>query len=230
MSPDGRAGPQGLAAELAGAQLVVHAVVRNRHTEGLFDALQGLGNGPAFRLVGSGEIAAVVTSRTADSDEAESLSRHARLVARLLRRRSVVPIPNGLVAEGDEAVRGFLDAQRVPLLEALDFLEDGYELRLHVSAQGAAPTEDRLRTIAHHVYEQLQRQARAARILSEGGAERILSAAFLISRTEWIGFVEQISDWEGRYPAIRLDVTGPWAAWDFVQVMTAGQAGQREET
>ena len=205
-----------------GSSLAIHAVVRNRLSEMALDVVQGMGAGPEYRLVDSGELAAVVTDEDGPMKPAEALRRHGRIVARLLRRSSIVPIPIGLIASDEGAVRAFLERQRVPLLEALEYLEDGYELRLHLSARRAGHSEDQLRTVAHHVYEQLQRQARAARILTEGGGEGLLSAAFLIPRSEWIRFVEQVADWEGRYPSVRMDVTGPWAAWDFVHVMPAG--------
>jgi hypothetical protein len=201
--------------------LTVHAVVRNRVSERALDAVQGVGDGLEYRLVEFGALAAVVTDAV-DPPEPDVLRRHGRIVARLLRRSSIVPLPLGFVARDEDVVRVFLEGQRVPLLEALEYLEDGYELRLHLSARTGGHSEDQLRTVAHHVYEQLQQQARAARILSEGGSERLLSAAFLIPRSEWIRFVEQVSDWEGRYPAVRMDVTGPWAAWDFIHVMPAG--------
>jgi len=222
---NGAAGDAARGERRGATALMIHAVVRNRRTEALLDVLQGMKGGADFRLVGSGELAAVVTERRPEEDEEATLRKHARVVSRLLRRSSVVPIPAGLEAVDDEAVRGFLQGQRIPLVEALDFLEDGYELRLHVSARGPGPSEDRLRAVAHHVYEQLQQHSRAARILSEGGGDRILSAAFLIPRGEWIAFVEQIADWEERYSAMRMDVTGPWAAWDFVHVM-AGRTGE----
>jgi len=214
----------------AGSRLAIHAVVRNRLSERALDAVQGVSEGSGYRLVDLGELAAVVTDMDGPMEPDEALRRHGRIVARLLRRSSIVPVPMGLIARDEGAVRAFLGAQRVPLLEALEYLEDGYELRLHLSARTAGHGEDQLRTVAHHVYEQLQRQARAARILSEGGGERLLSAAFLIPRSEWIRFVEQVADWEGRYPAVRMDVTGPWAAWDFVHVMPVGlPATAREE-
>ena len=199
--------------------LIVHAVVRNRRTESALDSLQGRGGGPEYALVGAGDLAAVVTDDSIDPGSREAIREHGRIVARLLRRSSVVPVPAGLRARDEAAVTEFLERQRIPLLEALDFLEDGYELRLHLAARGEGQAEDRLRAVAHHVYEQLQGQSRAARILEEGGRDRILSAAFLIPRNEWIRFVEQIADWESRYPAVRMDVTGPWAAWDFVHIM-----------
>lgn len=207
--------------------LVIHAVVRNRRSEAALDALQDRGTAPPYALVSAGDLAAVVTR--AGSEAVDDIREHARIVARLIRRSSVVPVPAGLHARDESAVIEFLKRQRISLLEALDFLEDAYELRLHVAARGRpVEAEERLRSVAHHVYEQLQRQARAARILEEGGPDRVLSAAFLIQRSEWIRFVEQIADWEGRYPAIRLDVTGPWAAWDFVHVMGT-EDGSAEE-
>ena len=213
-----------------GVTLSVHAVVRNRMSEKALDAVQGVGDGLRYRMVGAGDLAAVVSAASPASDSPDELRRHGRIVAGLLRRSSLVPVPLGVVATDEEAVREFLEARRVPLREALDYLEDAYELRLHLSARGGPGSAgDELRTVAHHVYEQLQRQARAARILTEGAGERILSAAFLIQRDEWIRFVEQITDWEGRYPAVRMDVTGPWAAWDFVHVMTAGDPAEPRE-
>jgi hypothetical protein len=215
----------------AGPGLSIHAVVRNRVSERALDAVQGIGDGLEYRLVEFGALAAVVTDADDPPVAADVLRQHGRIVARLLRRSSIVPLPLGFDARDEEAVRGFLEGQRVPLLEALEYLDDGYELRLHLSARSAAHSEDQLRTVAHHVYEQLQHQARAARILSEGGIDRLLSAAFLIPRGEWIRFVEQVSDWEGRYPGVRMDVTGPWAAWDFVHLMSAGlPATSREDS
>jgi hypothetical protein len=199
--------------------LVIHAVVRNRKSEAALDALQDRAVEPDYSTVSSGDLTAIVTEELNAPGSQAAVSAHGRIVARLIRRSSVVPVPAGLQARDEAAVIAFLERQRIPLLEALDFLEDGYELRLHLAARGPGETEDRLRAVAHHVYEQLQRQAKAARILEEGGRERILSAAFLIPRNEWIRFVEQIADWEGRFPTVRMDVTGPWAAWDFVHVM-----------
>lgn len=210
--------------------LIIHAVVRNRRSETALDSLRSRGDAPTYTLVNAGGLTAVVTDDPADPRSTDTIREHGRIVERLLRRSSVVPVPAGLHAQDEDAVRAFLEQQKIPLLDALDFLEDGYELRLHLSARGAGQTQDRLRTVAHHVYEQLQGQARAARILEEGGPERILSAAFLIPRNEWIRFVEQVADWEGRYPAVRMDVTGPWAAWDFVHVMgVPGDADSRRD-
>lgn len=208
--------------ENAGPGLLIHAVVRNRVSEKALDALRGTGDGLEYRLVDIGGLAAVVTDALDAPDPPDMLRRHGRIVARLLRRSSVVPVPVGFGARDEGAVRAFLEGQRVLLFEALDYLDDGYELRLHLSARSGGHGQDQLRAVAHHVYEQLQGQARAARILSEGGTERLMSAAFLIPRSEWIRFVEQVADWEGRYPTVRMDVTGPWAAWDFVHIMPAG--------
>jgi hypothetical protein len=201
--------------------LAIHAVVRNRRTERALDAMQTRGSEPGYELIESGELAAVVTESdfAHASPATTAVTEHARIVAGLLRRSSLVPVPFGLRARDDGAVKAFLDRQRVPLLEALDYLDDCYEVRVHITARQSADAWDRLASMSHHVYEELQRQAKAARILAEGERGHVLSAAFLIPRSEWIGFVEYVSDWEARYSAVRMDVTGPWAAYDFVHLM-----------
>ncbi|MFQ5888953.1 MAG: GvpL/GvpF family gas vesicle protein [Gemmatimonadota bacterium] len=206
------------------AGLAVHAVVRNRRTDKALDAIRLRQPSRHFRLVEAGELAAAVTETefgTAEMDPA-AVRAHAEIVAHLLRRSSVVPAPFGLRARDEAAVRRFLETQRVPLLEALDFFEDCYELRLHISCVVSDSPSEATRGMARHVYEDLRRHARAARILAEGTDSRLLSAAFLISRSEWIRFVEHVGDWESRDEAVKMDITGPWAAYDFVRLVGLG--------
>jgi hypothetical protein len=208
----------------------IHAVVRNRRSERALDALQFRGGDPGYRLVDSGELSAVVTEAeyTDATPDPAAVSAHERIVARVLRRSSIVPVPFGFRARDEEAVRAFLEVQRVALLEALDYLDDCYEVRVHITVTQLSDEWQRLASVARHVYEELRRQSRAARILTEGEGRRVLSAAFLIARREWIAFVEQVSDWENRYPGVRMDVTGPWAAYDFVHLMRSGPTGPEE--
>lgn len=210
----------------AGSWLAVHAVVRNRRSDRALDALRLRPPARGFQLVETRELAAAVTgvdspppaeARPGGGDvDPQALRAHAEVVAHLLRRSSVVPAPFGLHARDEGAVRRFLETQRVPLLEALDFFEDCYEMRLHVHAAGTSG--DAARDVARHVYEDLRRGSRAARVLAEREEGRVLSAAFLIARSEWIRSVEQIGDWEAR-EEVRMDVTGPWAPYDFVRLV-----------
>ena len=206
-SPDGR--------------ITIHAVVRSRRTDRAMDTLARRADTPAFDILSDREIAAIVTrqsvTRQSVTDSTRSLQDHGRVVSSLLRRSAVVPMPHGFTAPDDAAVLSFLRDERIPLLEALEYLEDCYEVRLHVSEADPAWSAMVRREAGSTIFAEARARSRAARLLEER-AGNVLDAAFLIRRGEWIHFVESLSDWERRIDGLRVDVTGPWPAWDFVQL------------
>lgn len=210
-----------------------------------------------FRLVEVGDAAAVVTDAADAAGDAEARRVHVRVVATLIESRSVAPAPHGFRARDEEAVRGFLERARIPLREALEYLEGCWELRLSVRAPGSraesgpaaggeggppatgdggpagagegvsppagpGPRGD-LAVHSRRIFRVLRHRARTARrVRPSGGA--VFTAAFLLPRREWIGFVEEVSRRESRSPGLELDVTGPWAPFDFVRMTPAGPA------
>jgi hypothetical protein len=210
-----RPGGQRKARALAG-RLAIHAVVRSRRTDRAIDAFARRPETPAFDIVTEREIAAVVTESAA-AEGPDSLRAHGRVVAALLWRSSVAPMPHGLTAPDADAVRSFLSEERTPLLEALEYLEDCFEVRLHVSEVGRGWSATARREAGVTIFSEARVRSRAARLLA-ARTGNVLDAAFLIRRGEWIQFVENLSDWERRIGGLRVDVTGPWPAWDFVQL------------
>lgn len=175
----------------------------------------------SYWLVEGDDAAAVVTG-AAPGDASAALLLHARVVEALIGSRSVVPVSPPLVARDAGAVRRLLERARVPLREALDRFAGCYELRVHVGGRsqrasgGADPEEAALR-----LFRTLRGRARGARRLSPR-SDAVLSAAFLVSRERWIDFVEEASrTGEGR-EALEVDVTGPWAPYDFVRFVPEG--------
>ena len=204
-SPDGR--------------LTIHAVVRSRWTDRAMDTFARRADTPAFDTLAEREIAAIVTRETV-TDSTKSLRVHSRVVSSLLRRSAVVPMPHGLTAPDEAAVLAFLREESTPLLEALEYLEDCFEVRLHVSEAGLGWNATARREAGATIFAEGRTRSRAARLLEER-AGNVLNAAFLIRRGEWIHFVERLSDWERRIGGLRVDVTGPWPAWDFVQLASS---------
>lgn len=202
--------------ELPDGRLTIHAVVRSRRTDRALDTLARRSDTPAYDMLADREIAAIVTRETL-TDGPRSIQDHGRVVSSLLRRSAVVPMPHGLTAPDDAAVLGFLRDERIPLLEALEYLEDCYEVRLHVSEAGPGWNATARREAGATIFAEARTRSRAARLLNQR-AGNVLDAAFLIRRGEWIHFVESLSDWERRIGGLRADVTGPWPAWDFVQL------------
>ncbi len=203
--------------------LTVHAVVRNRRTDRALETLARRGAPCDWFSVDEDDLAAIVT-RSADRSREDALRLHERVVSGLLQRSSVVPLPERLDAEDEEAVRAFLRLESIALVEALEFLEDCYELRVHVRAGARVGGGADRAEIGRTIFAEGRQAAKAALHLHREG-DSLLDAAFLVRRGEWIGFVELVTEWEERISGIRVDVTGPWPAWDFVRLAPFG--GQR---
>lgn len=199
--------------------LAVHAVVRNTRTDRALDALRLRGSGLEYELVARGDLAAAVTPAVfgdqAEPDP-EALRVHERVVEALLPRSALVPLPYGLVARDEPAVRELLVRRRDELEDALDYLDDTYEMRVHVSLRGGGDGEA-LEGYLRMLHGALRGQARAARRLP-GSDDEELVAAFLVARGEWLRLLEKATRWEGHHPGVELRVTGPWPPFDFVNV------------
>lgn len=209
-------------------RLTIHAIVRSRRTDRAMDTLIRRADTPEFDMLVDREIAAIVT-RESVTNRGRSLQKHSRVVSSLLRRNAVVPMPHGLTASGGEAVLAFLRDERIPLLEALEYLEDCFEVRIHVSEPGLEWSPTVRRDAGATIFAEARTRSRSARLV-EGRAGNVLDAAFLIRRGEWIQFVESLSDWERRIGGLCVDVTGPWPAWDFVQLVPfASNEGEIDE-
>ena len=148
----------------------------------------------------------------------ESLGGHQRMVDSTMRKGTILPAPFGLVFRGRRAVVRFLEDQYIVLDEGLAFLDNHWELRLHIAAvdEEEAPA---LKEVGTHLYSELRRFARAALPL-RARDDRILSAAFLVERGAWIEFVERTEDLQSSHPEVSFDLTGPWPPYDFVRMHT----------
>ncbi len=209
--------------------LAIHAVVRNTRTDRALDALHLGGSDLEYELVAAGGLAAAVTPAPfidAGDPDPEALRRHERVVEALLQRSTLVPAPLGFLARDEAAVRELLRDHRGELEKALDYLENCYEVRVHVALRHRASEED-LAGFVTRLHGALRGQARAARRLP-GRDDSELVAAFLVARQEWMRLVEKATRWEGHHPEVALRVTGPWPPYDFVSV-TAGKDGREDE-
>lgn len=158
-----------------------------------------------------------VAYRVPELDD-DALAEHQRMVDGTLRRGTILPAPFGLVFRGRRAVVRLLEDQYIVLDEGLAFLDNHWEMRLHMAAldEDEAPA---LNDLCTHLYSELRRFARAA-IPLRARDTRILSAAFLVERGAWIEFTERTEDLQVSHPEITFDLTGPWPPYDFVRIQT----------
>lgn len=87
---------------------------------------------------------------------------------------------------------------------------------------------ERAEEFARRLHDTLSRFAEDARIhapqnpaLSRASGRNVLNAAYLVPRAESEEFVELVDRTKGEEPGLRVELTGPWAAYSF-----SGPAGQ----
>src|SRR5919202_6781858 len=98
--------------------------------------------GASLRVLGTSELAAVVSDRDADLEVTEeALWEHERVVEALLDGGAVLPMRFGSVLADDQAVEAMLTARRSELLEGLRRVRGAVELGVR-SAWIAGPGED----------------------------------------------------------------------------------------
>ena len=171
------------------------------------------------RLVGYQDVAAIVCAAPpagADADPLHVTARHWE-VHRALLQGDVVPAPPGVVFNGDADVVSFLTEAYSPLRGALARVAGRWEFRLHVDVVDAAFPHAKALDLATHIYADLRRLAGAA-IPAPSTETRILSAAFLVQRSASPAFRDHVEHLSQLNSALELDLTGPWPAYDFVQM------------
>ncbi|MFD8518897.1 GvpL/GvpF family gas vesicle protein [Streptomyces capillispiralis] len=90
----------------------------------------------------------------------------------------------------------------------------------------------RAETFATRLHETLSECAEDSRLhapqnpaLSGAAGRNVLNAAYLVPRAESEEFVERVDRTKDGAPGIRVELTGPWAAYSFAGEETAGEEG-----
>jgi hypothetical protein len=172
------------------------------------------------------DLAAVVSEQTAfvaqDPAPAER-DAHRAIVDALFRRGPVLPAPAGVLFRAPDILTRWMELHYVALSDALEFVEDRAVARVHMERVDGKPDEREagvdLAAAAAEVYRALRRRAVAALPLTtERVTGIVLSASFLVDRELWTEFMSAVEEEHESHQDLRLDVTGPWAPYDFVRM------------
>jgi hypothetical protein len=138
-------------------------------------------------------------------------------------RRIVRPAPVGTVFRTRDTLTRWLELHYVTLTEALSFVEDRAEARVHIcrtdgkaaeretGSEVAAVAADSLRALRRHAVI-------AVPLKSEVVTGIVLSSAFLVDKELWDDFAAAVEDQRQRNPGLDLDLSGPWPPFDFVRM------------
>ena len=200
--------------------LVLHAVTPTETAAGPLSIADGTTK-VVFR-----DLAAIVTERERFAlDEIDDLTvdAHRAVVDGIFRRQVVLPTPPGVVFRTEHVLTRWMELHYVALNDAIAFVTDRQAVRVHVERAGVtredAETGSDLAEVAGTVFRDLRRRAVASVPLTLEKITGItLSGAFLVERELFKEFERGVSEAKASNPKLAINVTGPWAPYDFVRM------------
>jgi Gas vesicle synthesis protein GvpL/GvpF len=183
------------------------------------------GSTGATRVVTYRDVGAVVSDqRTFTLEEVDSarIEDHRAIVDAVFHTAPVLPAPVGVVFRSADALTRWMELHYVSLTGALEFVEDRAEARVHITATNSGSSRAVDTDTANAANEAVRALRRAAvlaiPLMFDASTGRVSSAAFLVERDHWKDFLRAVAEQHEAHHALKFDVTGPWAPYDFVQM------------
>jgi hypothetical protein len=152
-----------------------------------------------------------------------SVTRHRTIVDAIFKRQVVLPTPPGVVFRTEHVLTRWMELHYVALNDAMAFVTDRMAMRVHVERAGGpkseADTGTDLAEIGATVFRDLRRRAVASVPLTLEQVTGVsLSGAFLVERELFKEFERGVSEVKATQPKLSIQMTGPWAPYDFVRM------------
>jgi hypothetical protein len=172
------------------------------------------------------QLAAVIeeASLGAFLGRARQVARYRAVVEQAFAERSIVPVPWGTTFRSRASVERWLELHYSPLQEALAFVAERAMMRVRVglttstAGEAAATVDNRLWTILRG----LKGDAVAAIPVVPGADTSDAICAYLIERDAIPQFEHRVASLTSAEPLLKVDVSGPFPAYDFVQMDFGG--------
>jgi gas vesicle protein GvpL/GvpF len=185
--------------------------------------------GDGTELLAVRDLAAIVSAAeySAAPPAGEVIEQYRRVVDDVFSKAPVLPAPVGTVFRSRETLTRWLELHYVTLSEALTFVADRAEARVHVFRVSGKPDEREtgsdLAAAAAEAFRTLRRHSVAAVPLrAEHLTGIVLSSAFLLDKELWNDFSAAIDEQRKHNPGLSFDLTGPWPPFDFVRMQFGG--------
>jgi hypothetical protein len=175
------------------------------------------------------EIAAVVADAAfvLEDPTPPEITRFEQVIVSFAASRPVVPAPVGTVFRSRDTLTRWMELHYVTLTDALTYVEDRTEARVHISRVDSKPDEQfsgaDLAAAAAESFRALRRGAVASvPLTTEHITGIVLGAAFLVDRELWKAFTELVANEREEHTDLRFDLSGPWPPYDFVRMQFGG--------
>lgn len=151
-------------------------------------------------------------------DDDEIMVQH-RVIEQVFAHHAVLPAPVGVVFRSQESLMQWLELHYAALADGLTFVDGRCVARLHVSEDEKSDEDADVKSASAEMFRELRRESSATLPLKRtDDFMSALSAAFLVERPRWEAFATAVGEAARKHPGVRWEITGPWPAYDFVQL------------
>lgn len=185
----------------------------------------GLPRSQGVDVVSLRDLAALVARvpyQRVDATSAAILDYRARIET-VFGDRPIVPAPFGTVFRSRDALVRWMELHYVALADGLEFVQNRASARVRLVAAADAATPE-FEAAVFDSLKILKRHAVACVTLPEDvdRGPRAADASFLVERERWSAFSDAVRDEQERTPAVHIEQSGPWPAYDFVRLQFGG--------
>ncbi len=165
-----------------------------------------------------------VTFREYAVDE-EEVETHRSVVEQVMREHSVLPVAYGMAFKNRKLLQIALGAGYQAMNKAFDVVGDKVELGIKVFLPKELECwgEAKRAECRAEFLESLKEKAADSKELNLFSDRLITNAAFLVDRARTPEFSEQVSLLKSKYGEAKIQYSGPWPAYNFVDIHILGK-------
>lgn len=167
------------------------------------------------------------SSLGAGADVTQRVTRYRAVIEQAFTERSVVPLPCGTTFRSRTSVERWLELHYSPLQEALEFVAERAMMRVRVGVADTPATDVAAASVDGRLWTSLRGlrgdAVAALPIVQNADApQRDAVCAYLIDSDAITSFEQQVKDLTSAEPHLRFELSGPFPAYDFVQMDFGG--------
>lgn len=167
-------------------------------------------------------------------DETE-MNEYTRILEEVQANTSVLPAPPGTVFRSRDHLARWLELHYFTLTQAMGSIEGHSQARLRIVKSAGVDPKDATAGESRENAKQLQAMAAQSMRILRGQAAATINltvpddettliarASFLVETERWGVFSELVAKEDERHTSLDFHLSGPWPAYDFVQMQFGG--------
>ena len=164
---------------------------------------------------------AAIREYSVDEQEVET---HRKVVERVMAEHSVLPVAYGMIFKNRKLLTIAMGAGYAAMKKAFEVVENKVELGIKIFLpRGVEGWESKKSGCRADFLENLSGISADSKELKLFSERLILNTAFLVDRSKILEFSERVGEISSGYGEIKVQYSGPWPAYNFVDIYILGK-------